>query len=60
MKRSELDALKARITEQQTERTTALDRLSAAAQRVAAIQANALYALLPKWIKSKIESILGN
>lgn len=32
----------------------------AAAQRVAAIQANALYALLPKWIKSEIESILGN
>ena len=60
MTRTELDALKARITEQQTERTTALDRLSAAAQRVAAIQANALYAFLPSWIKSKIESILGN
>lgn len=59
MTRSELDALKARITSEQTERTTALEQLSAAAQRVAAIQANALYALLPKWIKNKIDDILG-
>lgn len=59
MTRTELNALKARITEQQTERTTALEQLTAAAQRVAAIQENALYALLPRWIKSKINEILG-
>ena len=42
------------------ERDELRERLSVAAQRVAAIQANALYELLPRWIKSKIESILDN
>jgi hypothetical protein len=57
MKRSELDALKVRITAIKTARdvaNTANERIRA---RLEEIKGNALYRILPSWVKTLIERI---
>lgn len=58
MTRSELDAIKSRITATRNAKAAAESRVAAGREKVQAIADNPLFALLGSWVRTKINEIL--
>lgn len=58
MTRSELDAIKSRITATRDAKTAAESRVAAVREKVQAIADNPLFSLLGSWERTKINEIL--